>query len=145
VTTPSSTVKDTFRVTCQGGEALTETRLASIRTAIVNAASASAISKTAASTQPRAVDAKVEVMSFEDPAAVSGMSRPTWIIGISVEDSPGLLSKMMKAMSELGLDVLSADIKTTHGTGMIKFQVLRREGLKPQAVVDAIKAALKHA
>jgi len=28
---------------------------------------------------------------------------------------------------------------------MIKFQVLRREGLKPQAVVDAIKAALKHA
>ena len=145
MTTPSSTVKDTFRVTSQGGEALTETRLASIRTAIVNAASASAISKTAASTQPRAVDAKVEVMSFEDPASLSGRRPASWIIDISVEDSPGLLSKMMKAMSELGLDVLSADIKTTDGTVVNKFQVFRREGLKQQEVVDAIKAALKHA
>jgi hypothetical protein len=41
VTTPGSSAKDTFRVTCKSGEPLTDTRMSSIRTAIVNGASKS--------------------------------------------------------------------------------------------------------
>jgi hypothetical protein len=41
VTTPGSSAKDTFRVTCKSGEPLTDTRMSAIRTAIVNGASKS--------------------------------------------------------------------------------------------------------
>lgn len=41
MTTPDANVKDTFEVACKSGEPLTESRMASIRTAIVQSAAAS--------------------------------------------------------------------------------------------------------
>ncbi len=79
-------------------------------------------------------------MSFEQSSFTG--AKPTWIISISSEDAPGLLSKMMSAISALGLSVLSADIKTSAGRVTNQFHVTRKDDLKAQTVVDAIKASL---
>lgn len=85
------------------------------------------------------VDASVEVMSFQaDPA-----SRPAWIITVECDDRPGLLAATVGALRVLEINVLSADVRTHQGTATNRFQVELREGLRPQAVVDALKAAIK--
>ena len=68
--------------------------------------------------------------------------QPLWSIVVGAADAPGLLSKVLVALTLLQLDIRSADVRTTGGAIKNSFVVAKREGVLAQEVIDRIKAAL---
>jgi len=141
VTTPDERAKDTFTVRSRTtGELLSATRMSSIRTAILAGASTARDPLQAATAVTPAVSARVEVCAFApDGGLVAG---DQWVVSVECSDSPGMLSKIMRSITSLGLDVASADVRTSLGHLTSQFAVSKPVAATQQAVIDELKAAL---
>jgi len=89
-------------------------------------------------------DVNVEVMSFEPTSVTS--SRPQWVIRVTAVDAPGALSTMVGALFTLGMEVVSAEVRTTaDGRVNNQFQVIKPDSLDATHAAEALKTALAKA
>ena len=86
--------------------------------------------------------AQAPVLLADLPLPPSPPQPAFWAVTVDAEDAPGLLSKLLAALSELQLDIRSADVRTSGGAIKNSFVVAKREGVLAQEVIDRIKAAL---
>ena len=78
----------------------------------------------------------------EVPPPTSPAGPALWSVSVEAPDAPGLLSKLLVALTELQLDIRSADVRTSGDSIVNRFVVAKREGVLAQELIDRIKAAL---
>jgi len=86
-------------------------------------------------------DVSVDIMSFEPASVVA--SRPQWVIRVEAADAPGVLSNIVASLFTLGLDVVSAEVKTSlDGRVNNQFQVIRPDHLDATTATEQLRACL---